>query len=55
MVKGEPLATAQRPETDAMTAFRKWWEENRVMCQSHGIKQEYAWMIYRAGWHKEPK
>lgn len=38
-----------------MDAFKKWWAENGITCKSKGINEEYAWMIYRAGWHGEPK
>lgn len=43
-------ATLQRPDTNCMVAFKKWWADNRVQCEAKGIREEYAWMIYRAGW-----
>lgn len=46
---------ATRPETNCMEAFRRWWNENHLTATSKGIAQEYAWMIYRAGWHGDPK
>lgn len=50
-----PTPPEQSVPTNCMEAFKRWWDENSVLCTSKGIKQEYAWMIYRAGWHGEPK
>ena len=44
-----------RTPTNCMEAFKRWWAENEIHCKAKGINEVYAWMVYRAGWHGEPK